>query len=237
MKKQLFNFISKYKGTSIGFLFLVISFILSQPLLFIPKLLSIFFGVAIEGLTSFFVEPNPYQKLAIVVILIHLVLFIAANILLIRFIKFKQVSKMRLFLIFGIFYLLNHSLINYVYWWYDCNFCGYKDGQLFFSFFDVIPTTISSLIFLFQGIMIDCCLILFKKFHLFEGKSKEDLQKIVLEKQNLFEAKVNSLIEIHKNSSLKELEKIAANKNWTLEAREAAKRIINIKKENTLNKT
>jgi hypothetical protein len=161
MRLKIINSIKQYRGTSIGALFAVLSFI--SLFILIPPCLCVFFGGIIELISSAFIGSDPYHKLATFTINTHLVLFAVCNIFLVRSIKYNKITKKTLFIVYGIFYLINHSLINYLYWWYECDFCGYKDGQLFFRFFGIVPNTLASFIFLIQGILVDLYLMKFKK--------------------------------------------------------------------------
>lgn len=215
--KVLFNF---KKGISIGLLFSILSFIAFFTV--IPVMLSVFFGGFIELITSSIYKIEPYNKFATLIVKIHLIIFILSNIYLFIFIKNNQISKISLTIIFIFFYLLNHSFADYLYWQFECNFCGAKDGQLIFRFFDLKSNTLASSIFLIQGIVIELLFFLFKKLKIFNDEDSPSIE-------NNYESKVDYFVELHKEKSIPELEKIINNPEWTLEAREAMKRILESK--------
>lgn len=145
--------------------------------------------------------------------------------LLIRFILKKEIQRKNLYLVFILFYFSNQCLANYLFWYFECNFCGYKDGQLIFRFFDFKPVFMSAFIFIIQGLLIDLTLRFLRKFDCFNPEIKQKQKN--KEKELNFKSKVRNLIILYQNKSLEELKDISANENWTLEARTAAKKILN----------
>ena len=215
MKQNLVYHISKYKGIYTALLFSLFSFLALFAIL--PLLLSSFFGGIIEMIGSVFVGSTKYKDQAIITIEILSTLIVICSVFLFRFLKYNDPTKKNGILIFIVFYLLNQSLGNYLYWWYDCNFCGYKDGQVFFRVFELKPILMTSVIFLLQGIAVDIYLIKFRKgVQIKQGNIKHQIDTM----------KVKELILLHQELSITELNQIIDNPGWTIEAKEAARQIL-----------
>lgn len=218
--RKLFSSIKKIKfnPTKIGILFLILSIAISFSI--IPLFLAIFIGGIFEIIISFFVKIKFYPDFAFKVLLIFFLTNITFIIVLIRMILHNLIQRKHLYFIFILFYFSNQSVSNYLLWYLDCNFCGYKDGQLFFRFLDFKPVLITSLIFLIQGLIIDFIVRFLRKFQFFDpiiNRQRKDK-----EKELNFESKVNDLIAQYQNKSLEELKDIEESEKWTVEARKAA---------------
>lgn len=213
----------KFNPTKIGILFFFLSIVFS--LAFFPLILTVFLSGIIESIISFFTEINEYPNFSFKVMLILVVINFLVISLMIRFMLHEKVQRKNLYLIFPLFYFLNQCLANYLFWYLDCYFCGYKDGQLIFRFFDFIPIFMSASIFIMQGLFIDFTLRFIRKFEYFDPVLKQKRKN--KEKELNFESKVNDLVTLYQNKSLEDLKDISADENWTLEARTAAKKILN----------
>jgi hypothetical protein len=91
MRLQIIHIIKQYRGTSIGVLFSALSFI--SLFIFVPPLLAVFFGGLIELMGSAFIGSEPYDRLAMLTIHIHLAVFVLCTILLIRLLDYNQLTK------------------------------------------------------------------------------------------------------------------------------------------------
>lgn len=215
MKENIVIHINKYKGIYTALLFSMFSFL--GLFTIVPLLMSVFFGGIIEMIGSVFVGSSKYKDQAILAIEILSALLVIWTVFLFRFLKYNDPTKKNGILIFIIFYLLNQSTVNYLYWWYDCDFCGYKDGQVFFRVFELKPILLTSAIFLLQGIAVDIYLIKFRKgVQIKQGNIKHQIDTM----------KVKELILLHQELSITELNQIIDNPGWTIEAKEAARQIL-----------
>jgi hypothetical protein len=102
MTTKISRVIKHYRGTSIGILFAVFSVI--SLFILVPSYLAAFFAGTIEMMSSIFIGSEPYHSLATFTIYVLLVLFILGNMFLIRFIKYNEITKGTLFLVYVIFY-------------------------------------------------------------------------------------------------------------------------------------
>ncbi len=141
-------------GLVIGAVFTAVSLLLT--LTFFVPIISVLPGLIFETIAKNIVNNNPYSNVGKLTILLLSIIFIAAlvfSLIWIRktVIKQGQISKGNIIVIMLIMYFIIHSLGFYIYWGLALNFRS--DGQLIFA--AVVSVPISSFAFIFIGLLID----------------------------------------------------------------------------------
>ncbi len=214
MKQKIVNHITRFKGFYTGLLFASLS--IFSLFLIAPPLISACICGIIEMFCLIFMNSEPYQKLVTLVLIILCGLFLLVVIFLLRYLKYNYMNKKTALLFYSLFYLLHVSIVNYLYWWFKCDFCGRTDGQVFFQFCEPIPNVIASLIFLLEGVTLDLYFVKFNK-----------LKSISIDAElPLDETKIQELMQLHKITPSEELQGIIESPDWIPEAKEAARQLL-----------